>query len=235
MAFTKQTVKDYDLEGKRILLRTDYNVPLTSDGQIFDDYRIRKSLPTIEYLLEKKCSIIICSHLGRPNGVDKSLSLKPVADRLSKLLNKPINFVADSIGTAVNLASGELKPGQILMLENLRFYKQEEANDETFAKQLAFNAKVFVQDGFGVVHRAHASTVGVTKFLPSIAGLLLYDEVNTLTEAMYNPKRPLVAIIGGAKIKDKIDILNRFLDIADILVVGGAMANTFIMASKPKL
>ena len=231
MAFDRQTIKDYDLEGKRVLLRTDYNVPLDSDGVITDDYRIRQSLPTIKYLLDKHCSIIICSHLGRPDGViNKALSLKPIADRLAELLGMPVNFITDCIGSEVNIASGELKPGQILMLENLRFHKQEEANDLSFAKQLASNAKVFVLDGFGVVHRAHASTSGVTKFLPSVAGLLLYDEVDSLTEVMLSPKRPLVAIIGGAKIKDKINILKKFLDIADILVVGGAMANTFIMA-----
>ena len=231
MAFTKQTIRDYDLEGKRILLRADYNVPMDKHGHITDDYRIRKSLPTIKYLLENHCSVIICSHLGRPDGIaNKTLSLKPIANRLAELLNKPVSFADDCIGELAYVASGKLKPGQILMLENLRFHVQEEANDPVFSKQLAFNAEVFVQDGFGVVHRSHASTVGVTKFLPSIAGLLLYDEVNTLSEVMINPKRPLVAIVGGAKIKDKIDILKRFLKIADILVVGGAMANTFIMA-----
>ncbi len=231
MAFTKQTIKDYDLTGKRILIRTDYNVPLDKAGDVADDYRIRKSLPTIEYLLSKNCSIIICSHLGRPDGrVVPGLSLKSVAKRLSDLIKKPVEFVNESIGEDVRIASARLKPGQILMLENLRFHRQEEANDPIFSKQLASIANVFVQDGFGVVHRSHASTVGVTKFLPAVAGLLVYDEVNILTESMLNPSRPLVAIIGGAKIKDKIDILKRFIDIADVLVVGGAMANTFIMA-----
>ena len=231
MAFTKQTIKDYDLAGKTVLLRTDYNVPIDKEGKITDDYRIRKSLPTIKYLLEQKCAIIICSHLGRPDGkVNKIYSLRPVAKRLSRLLQKPLEFTDDCIGQEANTARDKLKPGQILVLENLRFHHGEEANDETFSELLAYKADVFVQDGFGVVHRAHASTVGVTKFLPSIAGLLLYDEVNTLSEAMINPKRPLLAIIGGAKISDKIDILNRLIDIADILVIGGAMANTFILA-----
>jgi 3-phosphoglycerate kinase len=231
MAFDKKTIKDFDIMGKTVLLRADYNVPLDPKGRITDDYRIRKSLPTIDYLLEKNCRIVICSHLGRPTGSnDKKLSLKPIAEHLAKLLDKPVLFVSDCIGTETEKARDDLKSGQILMLENLRFHSEEEANDDIFAKQLAYNAEVFVQDGFGVVHRAHASTVGVTKFLPSIAGLLLYDEVNSITEAMSNPKRPLVAIVGGAKIGDKIEILNRLLDISDILVVGGAMANTFIMA-----
>ena len=231
MAFTKQTIKDYDVAGKTVLLRADYNVPIDKDGKITDDFRIRKSLPTIQYLLDKKCAIVICSHLGRPEGrVNKTFSLRPVAKRLSKLLQRPLEFTDDCIGDEANSARDKLKPGQILMLENLRFHHGEEANDEAFSKLLAYNADVFVQDGFGVVHRAHASTVGVTKFLPSVGGLLLYDEVNTLSEAMINPTRPLLAIIGGAKISDKIDILNRLIDIADVLVIGGAMANTFILA-----
>jgi 3-phosphoglycerate kinase len=231
MAFTKQTIKDYDLAGKTVLLRTDYNVPIDKDGKITDDYRIRKSLPTINYLLDKKCAIVICSHLGRPDGkVNKIFSLRPVAKHLSKLLHRPLEFTDDCIGEDANAARDKLKPGQILILENLRFHHGEESNDETFSKLIAYNADVFVQDGFGVVHRAHASTVGVTKFLPSVAGFLLYDEVNTLSEAMINPKRPLLSIIGGAKISDKIDILNRLIDIADVLIIGGAMANTFILA-----
>ena len=231
MAFTKQTIKDYDLSGKTVLLRADYNVPIDKNGKITDDFRIRKSLPTIQYLLDKKCKVVICSHLGRPDGkVNKIFSLRPVAKRLSKLLERPLEFTDDCIGAEANTARDKLKSGQILMLENLRFHHGEEANDEEFSKLLAYKSDVFVQDGFGVVHRAHASTVGVTKFLPSIAGLLLYDEVNTLSEAMINPNRPLLAIIGGAKITDKIDILNRLIDIADILVIGGAMANTFVLA-----
>jgi len=231
MAFSKKTIKDYDVEGRRVLLRTDYNVPLDSNGHVSDDYRIRKSVPTIEYLLKKNCKIVICTHLGRPTGANnKSLSLKPIAERLAKLLNKPVEFSSESTGPEAETLRQALKSGQILMLENLRFHPQEEANGKVFAKLLAYNAEVFVQDGFGVVHRAHASTVGITKFLPSIAGLLLFDEVNAITEAMINPKRPLVAIIGGAKISDKIDILKRFIKIADILVIGGAMGNTFNLA-----
>lgn len=231
MAFNKKTIKDFDISGKSVLLRADYNVPQTSKGEISDDYRIRKSLPTINFLLENNCRIIVCSHLGRPTGLnDKKLSLKPVANHLAKLLDRPVLFESDCIGPRVEKARDDLRPGQILMLENLRFHVEEEANDDDFAKKLAYNSQVFVQDGFGVVHRSHASTVGVTKYIPSIAGLLLYDEVNSITEVMSNPKRPLVAIVGGAKIGDKIEILNRLLEISDILIVGGAMANTFNMA-----
>ena len=231
MAFTKQTIKDYDIAGKRVLLRADYNVPLDNNGNITDDYRIRKSLPTIQYLLDKKCSVVICSHLGRPDGkVVKKFSLRPVAKKLSKLLATPLEFSDESVGPTAEAARNKLKPGQILLLENLRFSKGEEDNDKDFSKQLAYNAEVFVQDGFGVVHRSHASTVGVTKFLPSVSGLLLHDEVNVLSEVMSNPNRPLVTIIGGAKIADKIDILKRFIKLSDVLIVGGAMANTFILA-----
>lgn len=230
MAFKKQTIRDYDLQGKRVLLRADYNVPLDDAGKISDDYRIQQSLPTLKYLLEQKCSIVICSHLGRPEGTDPSLSLRPVAERLSKLLGKHVHFVPDTVGETAEAAAKSLRPGELLMVENLRFQKAEEANDKDFAQQLAALGEVFVQDGFGVVHRAHASTEGVTHLLPSVAGLLLEREVDTITKVIENPERPLVAIIGGAKISDKIDILKRFIDIADFVAVGGAMANTFLLA-----
>jgi phosphoglycerate kinase len=230
VAFNKQTIKDYDLANKTVLVRVDYNVPM-QDGIITDDYRIKKSLPTIKYLIEQNCRIIICSHLGRPEGsINPQLSLKPIARKLAELLACGVDFIDDCIGDKVQEVAKDLKPKEILMLENLRFYKQEEANDVGFAEQLASLAEVFVQDGFGVVHRAHASTSAITKFIPSIAGLLLYDEVNTITNAMTSPERPLVAIVGGAKIHDKIDILKRFIEIADVVIVGGAMANTFILA-----
>ncbi|MCA9342883.1 phosphoglycerate kinase [Candidatus Saccharibacteria bacterium] len=230
MSFTKKTVKDISLNGKTVLVRADYNVPV-EDGKITDDYRIKQSVPTIEYLLKQKCKIVICSHLGRPKGKrDLQYSLAPVANRLNKLLNHEVYFVADSIGKPVERAVSDLKPGQILLLENLRFYPQEEENDKTFAKQLASLADVFVEDGFGVVHRAHASTEGVTHFLPSVAGLLLEQEVATIKGVMDNPKRPLMAIIGGAKIADKIEIIDTFIKSADVVVIGGAMANTFLKA-----
>ncbi len=230
--FTKKTIRDIDLHGKKILLRTDYNVPV-EDGKITDDYRIKKSLPTIQYLLDRNVTLIICSHLGRPKGVDKKLSLEPVAARLSHLLKKPVQFVHDCIGDKAAEATGKLSSGEILLLENLRFHAEEEADDDGFAKQLASLAGDdggFVQDGFGVVHRAHASTVAVTKHLPSVAGLLLEKEVDTITDVMEKPDKPLLAIIGGAKIADKIDVLNRLIEIADSIAIGGAMANTFLAA-----
>lgn len=231
MSFSKQTIRDIELQGKRILLRADYNVPIGSKGEITDDYRIRKSLPTIQFLLEQGCSIVICSHLGRPASADdETCTLKPIADRLQELLGREVGFVKDCIGKKAESAAQALEPGQVLLLENLRYHKEEEKNDEEFAKALAGLADIFVQDGFGVVHRAHASTDAVTRFLPSVAGLLLEQEVATITEVMENPQRPLMAIIGGAKISDKLDILNRLIDLADIVAVGGAMANTFLLA-----
>ncbi|MDB5169731.1 MAG: phosphoglycerate kinase [Candidatus Saccharibacteria bacterium] len=223
--FTKQTIRDVDVKGKRVLLRADYNVPL-ENGKISDDYRIKQSLPTVQYLLDHGAAVIICSHLGRPSGPnDTSCSLKPVAERLSQLLKKPVTFSAELPGATVP------KPGEVMLLENLRFHPEEEQNDDNFAKQLAAVADIFVQDGFGVVHRAHASTDAITRHLPSVAGLLLEKEVDTITKIMQKPQRPLVAIIGGAKIADKIDVLNKFIELADFVAIGGAMANTFLLAS----
>ena len=228
--FTKKTIKDIDLQDKTVLLRADYNVPL-ENGTITDDYRIKQSLPTITYLLEHNVKLIICSHLGRPDGKpNPAESLFPVAKRLQELLGKDVEFVPDCIGERVTKVVKTMKPGQVVLLENLRFHKQEEQNDDDFAKQLASLAQVFVQDGFGVVHRAHASTEAITHHLPSVAGLLLEKEVDTITNVMLSPKRPLMAIIGGAKIADKIDILHKFIDIADFVAIGGAMANTFLAA-----
>jgi 3-phosphoglycerate kinase len=228
--FTKQTISDIDVNNKTVLLRADYNVPL--DGtKITDDYRIQQSLQTVKYLLDRDVKLIICSHLGRPKSPqDTSCGLKPVAERLSELLGKPVAFATDCIGEPAKTAAAKLQSGQVLLLENLRYHPEEEANDEGFAKELASLAELFVQDGFGVVHRAHASTSAVTKFLPSVAGFLLEKEVDTITNVMQKPERPLMAIVGGAKIADKIDILNRFIEIADFVAVGGAMANTFLAA-----
>jgi phosphoglycerate kinase len=229
--FTKKTIKDIDLKGKTVLLRADYNVPLDGD-KVTDDYRIKQSLPTVEYLLENSKHLIICSHLGRPNGkIDKLYSLKPVAKRLEKLLGHKVIFADDCVGPNVISALKKLKPGQVLLLENLRFHEQEEANDEVFARELADPADVFIQDGFGVVHRAHASTEGVTHFLPSVAGFLLETEVDTITNVMEAPKKPLMAVVGGAKVADKLEILKRFIKIADFLAVGGALANPFLVAN----
>jgi len=229
--FTKKTIRDIDLTGKRVLLRADYNVPVADDGTIRDDYRITQSVPTIQTLLQQGVRLVICSHLGRPDGKpDPKSSLAPVAKRLSQLLGQEVQFVHDCIGPDVKQAADALQPGQILLLENLRFHPEEEKNDDGFAAELATLADVFVQDGFGVVHRAHASTDAITRHLPSVAGLLLEKEVDTITKVMSLPQRPLVAIIGGAKIADKIEIMQRFIEIADVLAIGGAMANTFLKA-----
>ncbi len=231
MSFNKKTVRDLDLRNKTVLVRVDYNVPLDSNGHITDDYRIKKSLPTIQYLLEQNAKIILCSHLGRPEGkIDNKYSLKPCAQRLSKLLDMPVQFLDSCVGEDVEQGLKDLHPGQIVMLENVRFNPEEESNDEAFARQLASYADVFVQDAFGVVHHPAVSVSELPKYIPGIAGLLLEKEVNTITDVMENPKRPLMAIIGGAKISDKLDILNRFIDIADFVAVGGAMANTFLLA-----
>lgn len=231
MSFKKKTIRDIDVRGKRVLVRVDYSVPLDDHGRITDDYRIKKSLPTIEYLLKQKAKIILCSHLGRPDGKkDAKYSLEPCAVRLATLLKKGVAFASDCIGEETEQKASALKNGELLLLENLRFHTGEEKNDKTFAKQLAGLADVFVQDGFGVVHREHASTEAVTHFVPSVAGLLLEKEVDTITTVMEKPERPLLAIIGGAKVSDKITILKRFIEIADFVVVGGAMANTFLLA-----
>ena len=233
VGFDKKTVKDIDLKGKRVLLRADYNVPVLR-GKISDDYRIRQSIQTIKYILEQPgSSLVIVSHLGRPEGKpDPELSLKPVAKHLSALLDKPVQFVEDIIGVDARHACAELKAGQILMLENLRFDPREEANIPEFAKQLAeaSGAEVFVQDGFAVVHRAHASTDAITKLLPSVAGLLLANEITTIERVIKNPAHPLVSVVGGAKISDKIEVLKKLIEISDCVAVVGAMANDFLLA-----
>lgn len=233
--FNKKTIRDIDLKGKTVLVRSDYNVPI-KDGKITDDYRLEKSLPTIKYLLEQDCKVIICSHLGRPSGPDdSSKSLKPVAARLERLLGSKVRFSPDCVGPQSRRMLSNLPKGEILLLENLRYHKEEEANDKEFAKNLADGIDVFVQDGFGVVHRAHASTDAVTHYAPSVAGLLVEQEVKAITEVIEKPARPLLALVGGAKIRDKIDMLHRFIDIADVVAVGGGMANTFLLAEGIKI
>lgn len=228
--FTKQTIRDINLHGKTVLLRADYNVPL-SDSKITDDYRIKQSLPTIEYLLSQNVRLIICSHLGRPTGPsDTAHSLFPVAKRLQQILDRHVQFATDCIGEAAEKPAKSLGNGDVLLLENLRFHPEEEANDDDFAQKLASLVDIFVQDGFGVVHRAHASTEAITHHIPSVAGLLLEKEVDTITRVMQKPERPLMAIVGGAKIADKLDVLHKFIEIADFVAVGGAMANTFLAA-----
>lgn len=229
--FNKKTLRDVPLDGKTVLLRADYNVPLDSSGNISDDYRIASSLPTVRYLIkERGCKVVIISHLGRPKGVDAKLSLKLASGRLQKLLGKKVQFVPACIGDKVKVAVKKMSPGDVILLENLRFHEQEESNDKDFAKKLAQDsqASYFVQDGFGVVHRAHASTSAITQFLPSVGGLLLEREYENIEGAILHPKKPLVAVLGGAKIADKIELIDRFIKIADHIVIGGAMANTFL-------
>lgn len=229
--YPKRTVRDVPLHGKTVLVRADYNVPLTDKGDIADDFRITSSLPTLRYLLDQNCKLVICSHLGRPDGkVDERYSLEAVADRLAKLLKQPVQFVTECVGDQVQQRAKKLHSGQVLLLENLRFHAGEEANDIQFAQALAeaSTAEYFVQDGFGVVHRAHASTSAVTQYLPSVSGLLLEKEYMTIRTALDTPSRPLVAVLGGAKISDKIAVIEKFVAIADAIVIGGAMANTFL-------
>jgi 3-phosphoglycerate kinase len=231
--FTKKTVKDVDLAGKRILMRADYNVPV-ENGKITDDYRLRQSVPTVQYILEQHDSkLIILSHLGRPKTPeDKQFSLAPVAKRLSELLEREVRFAPDCIGDEVKKMADELPPGGILLLENVRFHEEEEKNDGNFAQEIveSTGGEIFVQDGFGVVHRAHATTDAIAKILMGVAGLLLEKEVDTITNAMHDPVRPLVVVVGGAKISDKIDFLNNLMDKADCIAVAGAMANDFLVA-----
>jgi phosphoglycerate kinase len=230
--FKKQTIKDINIDNKHVLLRADYNVPIV-DGVITSDYRIEQSIPTLRYLQEHGCKIVICSHLGRPSGrYDSSTSLRPIAMRLGEMLGTSVTFIHDTIGEDVSRVCRNMQPGDIVVLENLRYYVEEEKNDMTFAESLVKDtaAEVFVQDGFGVVHRAHASTSAVSRLLPSVAGLLLEKEVSIINKAMESPARPLVAIVGGAKISEKISVLKRFITIADVVIVGGAMANTFHLA-----
>lgn len=232
----KKTVRDLDVDGKKVLVRVDFNVPLNDKGEITDDTRITASLPTIQYLLEQKAAVILMAHLGRPKGqVKPELSLAPVAKHLGKLLGKKILFAPDCVGEAAQAAASKLKPGNILLLENLRFHKEEEKNDMEFAEKLASLADLYVNDGFGVSHRAHASVEGVTHFLPAAAGFLLEKEIHYVGQAVTNPLHPFVAIIGGAKVSDKIGVISNLLDKVDTLLIGGGMANTFLAAQGYKM
>lgn len=230
MTFYKKTVRDVPLDHKIVLVRVDYNVPLDEKGKIADDYRIRASLDTIKYLSSRGSKVILISHLGRPKGVDKKLSLRPVAARLAELLRRKVTFISESSGPVVAAQIFRLPKNSVILLENLRFDPREEENSLEFARDLVActNARYFVEDGFGVVHRKHASTDAITHFLPSVAGFLLEREYLTLTKAMQRPKRPLVAVLGGVKVKDKIEIIDRLIDKADRILIGGNMANTFL-------
>lgn len=228
--FNKKTVRDVDVRGKRVLVRVDFNVPI-KDGEVGDDTRIQAALPTIQYLLQNGAAVILCSHLGRPKGgPDPKYSLRPVATHLSMLLHQPVEFSEDCIGPAAEASAKALKTGQVLLLENTRFHPEEEKNDEGMSRQLASLADLYVNDAFGSAHRAHASTEGVAHFLPAVAGFLMEKEITYLGQAVTDPKRPFVAILGGAKISDKIGVIRNLLIKADHILIGGGMANTFFKA-----
>ena len=227
----KKTVRDIDLKGKKVFVRCDFNVPMDENQNITDNTRIVAALPTIKYLLEQNCKIILASHLGRPKGEFKpEYSLKPVAKELSKLLNKEVIMANDVIGEDAMKKASELKEGEILLLENVRFHREETDNDPEFAKKLASMAEVFVNDAFGTAHRAHASTAGIADCLPAVAGFLIEKELKFLGEAINNPERPLVAILGGAKVSDKIGVIDNLLEKVDTLMIGGGMTYTFFKA-----
>jgi len=229
MALAKKTVRDIDVKGKRVLVRCDFNVPL-QDGKITDDNRITASLPTIQHLLSQGGRVILCSHLGRPKGVTPEFTLAPVAVRLGELLGQPVHLAPDCVGDEVAALVSGLQDGQVLLLENVRFHPEEEKNNPDFAAQLASLADVYVNDAFGTAHRAHASTEGVAHILPGVAGFLIEKEIEYLGKAVENPKRPFVAIMGGAKVADKIPVINNLLPKVDKLIVGGGMAYTFFKA-----
>jgi phosphoglycerate kinase len=228
--FKKKSVVDLDVKGKKVLVRVDFNVPV-KEGVVGDDTRIRAAIPTIKYLLDNGAAVILASHLGRPKGgPEQKYSLKPVADYLRKLLGKTVAFAEDCIGKMASDAAAAIKPGEVLVLENTRFHSEEEANDQTMAKALASLADLYVNDAFGTAHRAHASTEGVARYLPAAAGFLLEKEIQYLGQAVAEPKRPFVAILGGAKISDKIGVIKNLLVKADTILIGGGMANTFFKA-----
>ena len=227
----KKTVKDIDLKGKKVLVRCDFNVPMDENQNITDNTRIKAALPTIKYLLEQNCKVILCSHLGRPKGeVLPEFSLKPVAKELSRLLGKNVIMANDVVGEDAKQKAENIKNGEILLLENLRFHREETDNDPEFAKKLASFGEIFVNDAFGTAHRAHASTEGVTKYLPAVSGFLIEKELKFLGDAISNPERPFMAILGGRKVSDKIGVIESLLEKVDVLLIGGAMAYTFFKA-----
>jgi phosphoglycerate kinase len=228
--FNKKTITDVNVQGKRVLVRVDYNVPV-KEGEVSDDTRIRAAMPTLKYLLEHGAAVILFSHLGRPKGgPDPKYSLRPVAAHLSELLGKPVAFAEDCVGPQAEAAAKGLKPGDVLLLENTRFHPEEEKNDMELAKKMASLADLYVNDAFGSAHRAHSSTEGVAHFLPAVAGFLMEEEIKYLGQAIADPKHPFIAILGGAKISDKIGVIRHLLTKADQVLIGGGMANTFLKA-----
>lgn len=227
--FNKKMVTDMDVKGKKVLVRVDFNVPLR-EGAVADDSRIQAALPTIQYLLDHGAAVILFSHLGRPKGVDPVFSMKPVAEHLGTLIDAPVAFAADCVGEPAEAAAAALQPGQVLVLENTRFHEGEKKNDPEVAKQMAALADLYVNDAFGSAHRAHASTVGVTDYLPASAGFLLEKEIKYLGNAIADPERPFVTILGGAKVSDKIGVIENLLGKSDRILIGGGMANTFFKA-----
>lgn len=227
----QKTIEDISVESKKVLVRVDFNVPLNDKGEITDETRIQAALPTIKYLLDHKAKVILCSHLGRPKGEFKpEFSLAPVAKRLQMLLDTKVTFAKDVIGQSADEAVAAVKDGEVVLLENLRYHKEETKNDPEFAKKLASYAEIFVNDAFGTAHRAHASTEGVTHYLPAVAGFLIKKELEFMGGALENPDRPFVAILGGAKIADKIPVIENLFNKVDCLIIGGGMANTFLAA-----
>ena len=231
MDYNKKSVEDIDVSGKKVIVRCDFNVPQDETGRITDDKRIVAALPTIKYLLEHNAAVILCSHLGRPKGEFKmKYSLAPVAERLSELLGQEVKLAKDVIGEDAKKLASELKCGEAMLLENVRFHKEEEKNDPAFAKELASMAEIYVNDAFGTAHRAHASTAGIADYLPAVCGFLINKEISIMGKALANPVRPFVAILGGAKVSDKIGVINNLIEKCDTIIIGGGMSYTFMKA-----
>ena len=230
MTYNKKNVEDIAVSGKKVLVRCDFNVPM-ADGVITDETRINGALPTIQYLVKENAAVILCSHMGRPKGeFNMKYSLAPVAARLSELLGQEVIMASDVIGEDAKAKAAALKPGQVMMIENVRFHKEEEKNDPAFSRELASMAEIFVNDAFGTAHRAHASTAGVADYLPAVCGYLIEKEISVMGKALSDPKRPFVAILGGAKVSDKIGVINNLIEKVDTLIIGGGMAYTFFRA-----
>ncbi|MBQ1222998.1 MAG: phosphoglycerate kinase, partial [Oscillospiraceae bacterium] len=231
MTYNKKSIEDICVCGKRVIVRCDFNVPMDADKNITDDTRIRAALPTVKYLVENKAKVVLCSHLGRPKGqFNAKYSLAPVAARLSELLGQPVVMAADVIGEDAKAKAAVLGEGEVLLLENVRYHAEEEKNNPEFAKELASFGDIFVNDAFGTAHRAHASTAGLADYLPAVCGYLINKEISIMGKALSDPKRPFVAILGGAKVSDKIGVINNLLEKVDTIIIGGGMAYTFVKA-----